>query len=260
LNPTPEETVTAMALPEIHVVAGTPGTAADLAPVAQALRLAGLLAPVLVVAGADPGAVGAAFTDLDLVADLTLPAGPAAGLLARFDRMWSNRAPSAVLVAGSDPAGLSAALAAFWRGIPVAHLNAGTRLDDLPSSNPFSPPTPSPASPPLSPPSSSSSPPSSSPASPPSSSPSSSPSSPPADAESCGRLITQLARIHLVANPIDAMNLLDEGIPARDLMISGDDTLAPRRAAQAIAATAGLATRPAPMPVIVPPATARFGG
>ncbi|MFG1605947.1 UDP-N-acetylglucosamine 2-epimerase [Actinoplanes sp. NPDC049265] len=225
-----------MALPEIHVVAGTTGAAAELAPVAQALRMAGLLVPVLVVAGADPGAVGAAFADLDLVADLTLPAGPAAALLTRFDRMWANRAPSTVLVAGSDPAGLSAALAAFWHHIPVAHLGAGARHEDLPSSSPAPafPASRDPASP--------------------------GPASPPVDPEACGRLITQLARVHLVANPIDAMNLLDEGVPARDLMISGDDTLAPRRAAQAVAAVAGLAPRPAPMPVVVPPATARFGG
>lgn len=202
-----------MALPEIHVVAGRTATATALGPVAQAMRLAGLLVPVLVVAGADPGAVGTAFADLDLVADLTLPAGPAAALLARFDRMWANRAPAAVLVAGSDPAGLSAALAAAWRGIPVAHLGAGVRSDSAVDVD-----------------------------------------------EADARLITQVARVHLVARPVDAMNLLDEGVPAGDLMISGDDTLAPRRAAQAVAAVAGLAPRPAPMPVTVPPAAVRFGG
>jgi UDP-N-acetylglucosamine 2-epimerase (non-hydrolysing) len=202
-----------MALPEIHVVAGTTDAATELGPVAQALRLAGLLVPVLVAGGADPAAVGAAFTELNLIADLTLPAAPALGLIARFDRMWSNRAPAAVLVAGSDPAGLSAALAAAWRDIPVAHLNAGVRSDEVA-----------------------------------------------ADQESDARIVTQVARIHLIAHPIDAMNLLDEGVPAKDLMISGDDTLAPRRAAQAVASMAGLAPPPAPMPVTIPPAAVRFGG
>lgn len=202
-----------MALPEIHVVAGTTDAATELGPVTQALRMAGLLVPVLVVAGAEPAAVGAAFTELNLVADLTLPAGPAIALIARFDRMWANRAPAAVLVAGSDQAGLSAALAAAWRDIPVAHLAAGTRSDDAA-----------------------------------------------VDGEADARLITQLARVHLISRPIDAMNLLDEGVPAKDLMISGDDTLAPRRAAQAVASMAGLAPPPPPMPVTVPAATARFGG
>ena len=222
-----------MALPEIHVVAGTTDAANELGPVAQALRLAGLLVPVLVAAGGDPAAVGAAFTELNLVADLTLPSAPALGLIARFDRMWANRAPAAVLVAGSDPAGLSAALAAAWRGIPVAHLGAGARSDDCaPQGSGFSAPSEGPGA----------------------------GINTAVDQESDARMITQLARVHLISRPIDAMNLLDEGVPAKDLMISGDDTLAPRRAAQAVASMTGLAPPPAPMPVTVPTATVQFGG
>lgn len=207
------EDVLAMALPEVHVVCGNRATATQLGPVVHAMRLAGLLAPVLIVAGTDPAAVTAAFAEANLLTDVALPAGPVAGLIARFDRMWANRTPSAILVAGGDPAGLSAALAGGWRGVPVAHLDAGARTEEVA-----------------------------------------------ADTESDARLITQLAAVHLVTRPVDAMNLLDEGVPAGDVLITGDDTLAPRRAAQAVAAAAGLAQRPAPMPVTVPPATVRFGG
>jgi UDP-N-acetylglucosamine 2-epimerase (non-hydrolysing) len=111
---------------------------------------------------------------------------------------------------------------------------------------------------------------------------------PPATDEPAGRLITQLAAVHLAPSPIAAMNLLDEGIAARDILIAGDtaydaalaiarrhlpasqvahanpygDGQAAGRAAQATAALLGLAPRPAPMPVVTtgtPATIATFG-
>jgi UDP-N-acetylglucosamine 2-epimerase (non-hydrolysing) len=93
--------------------------------------------------------------------------------------------------------------------------------------------------------------------------------------EAAGRLIAQVATLHLVPAPLAAMNLLDEGVAAGALLITGDtafdaaltmagrrlpaprvpgpnpygDGRAAQRAAQATAALLGLADRPAPMPI-----------
>jgi UDP-N-acetylglucosamine 2-epimerase (non-hydrolysing) len=97
----------------------------------------------------------------------------------------------------------------------------------------------------------------------------------PAADEATGRLIAQVATVHLVPVPIAAMNLLDEGVAAGAILITGDtafdaaltmagrrlpsprvptptpygDGRAAQRAAQATAALLGLAERPAPMPI-----------
>jgi UDP-N-acetylglucosamine 2-epimerase (non-hydrolysing) len=193
-----------MPLPEVHLVAGTADTAAELTVVAEAVRQAGLMTPVVL-----------AYPSLDLTPDLTIEAGPLTGLISVLSDLWEARTPEVVLVAGDDPAGLAAALAATWNGLPVAHLGAGVRADGWEAAFP---------------------------------------------GETHGRLIGQLATLHLVAQPVAAMNLLDEGAPASSLLITGDDTLAPRRAAQAVAALAGLALRPAPMPVRITPTVTRTRG
>jgi UDP-N-acetylglucosamine 2-epimerase (non-hydrolysing) len=197
-----------MPLPEVHLVFGAAETAAELVVVADAMRQAGLVAPVLIAAGP-------AYPDLDLRPDVTIEAEPLAGLIPALAGLWTARTPAVVLVVADDPAGAAAALAATWNGLPVAHLGAGVREDGAGTDFP---------------------------------------------AETHGRMVGQLAALHLVARPVDAMNLLDEGVPAGDLLITGDDTLAPRRAAHAVAALAGLTSPPAPMPVTIAPAAARFGG
>jgi UDP-N-acetylglucosamine 2-epimerase (non-hydrolysing) len=197
-----------MPQPEVHLVFGAAEAAAELGVVADAMRQASLVAPVLI-------ATASAYPDLDLRPDLTIEADPLAGLIPALAGLWALRTPAVVLVAADDPAGMAAAMAAAWCGLPVAHLGAGVREDGAGTDFP---------------------------------------------GETHGRLIGQVAALHLVARPVDAMNLLDEGIPAGDLLITGNDTLAPRRAAQAVAALAGLTPRPAPMPVVIANAAARFGG
>jgi len=197
-----------MPLPEVHVVAGATEPVEDLFIVVDAVRVAGLLTPVVI-------ATGPAYPAAGPQPDLTIDERPLAGLIPALAELWATRRPAVVLVAADDPAGTAAALAASWTGLPVVHLGAGVRDDGAGADVP---------------------------------------------AETHGRLTTQVATLHLVTRPVDAMNLLDEGVPAGDLLITGDDTLAPRRAAQAVAALAGLAVRPAPMPVTIAPAAARFGG
>jgi UDP-N-acetylglucosamine 2-epimerase (non-hydrolysing) len=219
-----------MSIPEIQLIGGTGTEAVKLAPVAVAMRAAGLLMPVLVAAGEHLSTVTRALAAFELRPDVMLPADPLTDLMHRLDRLWAERRPGAVLVQGENETALAAALAATWRRIPVVHLSAGLRGDEFQSPSPTEP---------------------------------------------HGRLIAQVAAVHLVPVPIAAMNLIDEGLPARSVLITGDtgydaalaiahrrlpatrvananpysDGLAGHRAAQAVAALLGLAARPAPMPI-----------
>jgi len=219
-----------MSILEVQLIAGRGTEAVKLAPVALAMRTAGLLLPVLVAAGEQLTTVSRALAAFELEPDVSIPGGALTDLIRRLDALWAERRPAAVMVQGDGPIGLSGALAATWRRIPVLHLSAGVRGDEFESA-------------------------------------------PPGGAE--GRLIAQVATVHLVPVPIDAMNLIDEGVAARSVLITGDtgydaalaiahrrlpasrapavhrysDGLAGTRAAQAVAALLGLADRPAPMPV-----------
>lgn len=226
-----------MSLPEVHLVGGTGAEAVKLAPVVVALRAAGLLRPVLVAAGSQAAAVTQALAAFDLTADVTLPAAPLTELMTRLNEFWATRTPAAVLVQGDSFTSLAAALTASWRCVPVAHLSAGQRHDDLVSADT---------------------------------------ALVGADTDDTnGRLITQVSDAHLVVVPMAAMTLLDEGVPARSVHITGDtaydaalviagrrqpptlvsianpysDGQAANRAAQAVAALLGLAAPPAPMPI-----------
>jgi UDP-N-acetylglucosamine 2-epimerase (non-hydrolysing) len=115
-------------LPEVHLVAGTPAEAFRLAPVALALREQGRLLPVLIATGTDPAAVDATLAPFGLTPKITLPAADEqAATILRFDELWAGRTPDAVVVRDDLPA----ALAAFWRRIPILQIDAGRRAGDL---------------------------------------------------------------------------------------------------------------------------------
>ena len=120
-----------MSLPEVHLIGGTGTEAAGLAPVATALRAAGLLTPVLVTAGPDTAAAARALAAFDLLPDVTLPTGTAHpdATIRRLAALWDTRGPAAVLVQGDGQTAVAGALAAAWRRIPVVHLTAGRRAD-----------------------------------------------------------------------------------------------------------------------------------
>lgn len=179
--------------PEVHLIGGTRSEAVKLAPVAVGMRAAGLLAPLLVAGGRHPAMVHQALTAFDLMPDVTLQAGQGSGsraellteLVRKLDQLWNERPPAAVIVQGDTATSLAGALAAFWRRIPVVHLEAGLRSGDLES---------------------------------------------PFPEEADRRLVAQIARLHLAPTALAAMNLVDEGVPASDVLISGstvvDATLA----------------------------------
>src|SRR4051812_41826565 len=128
-------------LPEVHLIAGTRPEAIKLAPVAAAMRAAGRLEPVLVASGQHPTMVTQALGAFDLRADITLPLDRVTGtqaellteMIRQLDEVFAARPPAAVIVQGDTTTTLAGALAAFWRRIPVVHLEAGLRSGDLDS-------------------------------------------------------------------------------------------------------------------------------
>src|SRR3546814_16742747 len=59
-----------------------------------------------------------------------------ARLLLRLDRVFADEAPAAVLAQGDTTTAMAVALAAFYRRIPVGHVEAGLPTGDLPSPYP----------------------------------------------------------------------------------------------------------------------------
>jgi UDP-N-acetylglucosamine 2-epimerase (non-hydrolysing) len=130
-----------MSLPEVHLIGGTRPEAVKLAPVAIAMREQGLVHPVLLASGQHPAMVVQALAAFDLTPDITLTVERSTGsqaellteLVRRFEELWDTRTPAAVIVQGDTTTSLAGALAAFWRRIPVVHLEAGLRSGDLDS-------------------------------------------------------------------------------------------------------------------------------
>jgi UDP-N-acetylglucosamine 2-epimerase (non-hydrolysing) len=128
-------------IPEVHLIAGTRPEAIKLAPVAVAMRAAGRLRPVLVASGQHPTMVTQALGAFDLKPDVTLPLNRVTGsqsellteMVKQMDELFAERPPAAIVVQGDTTTTLAGALAAFWRRIPVVHLEAGLRSGDLDS-------------------------------------------------------------------------------------------------------------------------------
>ena len=87
-----------------------------------------MLDQVLKIAGIVPS------VDLDLMRANQTLTDVTSGVLTRFGRMLDERKPDRVIVQGDTTTAFAAALAAFYRKIPVAHVVAGLR-----SGNIFSP-------------------------------------------------------------------------------------------------------------------------
>ena len=128
-------------LPEVHLIAGTRPEAIKLAPVVTAMRAAGRVTPVLVASGQHPTMVAQALAAFDLEPDVVLPVERVTGsqpelmtaMVSTLDALFADRPPAAVIVQGDTTTTLAGALAAFWRQIPVVHLEAGLRSGDLDS-------------------------------------------------------------------------------------------------------------------------------
>ena len=125
---------------DVLLIAGSRPEVARLAPVARAFESVGRIRAITVATGADPMGVHESFEALGVPADVTIllrePPGPtlaevAAALLCRLDGLLVDLDPSAIMVHGGGMTAVVAAQVAFWRQIPVVHLQAGVATDDL---------------------------------------------------------------------------------------------------------------------------------
>jgi UDP-N-acetylglucosamine 2-epimerase (non-hydrolysing) len=170
---------------EVFLVAGTRAQAIKLAPVAARMRAVGRLRPVLVATGQNPEMVHQALAAFGDRPDVHLRLDRAEGgqpdlladLVRSLDRYLVRHVPAAVLVQGDTTSTLAGAMAAFWRQVPVVHLEAGLRSGDLAS---------------------------------------------PFPEEGNRRMVAQLGRLHLAPTSGAARNLLDEGVPAETILITGN--------------------------------------
>ncbi|RJQ76412.1 UDP-N-acetylglucosamine 2-epimerase (non-hydrolyzing) [Pseudonocardiaceae bacterium YIM PH 21723] len=128
---------------DVLLMVGTRPEAVKAAPVALAMAEHPVLRPILVHSGQHPVMVDQALEPFGLKADIELGVERHTGsqaelvseMLACLDDVLVDRQPVAVIVQGDTTTTLAGALAAFWRGIPVVHLEAGLRTNDL--SKPF---------------------------------------------------------------------------------------------------------------------------
>jgi UDP-N-acetylglucosamine 2-epimerase (non-hydrolysing) len=125
---------------DMLLVAGSRPEVARLAPVARAFESVGRIRAITVATGPDPMETHEAFEALGVPADVTVllkePVGPnfsdvTAALLCRLDGLLVDLDPSGIMVHGGGMTAVVAAQVAFWRQIPVVHLQAGVAMDDL---------------------------------------------------------------------------------------------------------------------------------
>ena len=121
-------------------MAGSRPEVARLAPVARVFESVGRIRAVTTQTGCDPMAVHEAYEALGVPVDVTVllreplapnPATVAAVLLTRLDDLLVDLDPSAIMVHGGGMTAVVAAQVAFWRQVPVVHLQAGVATDDL---------------------------------------------------------------------------------------------------------------------------------
>jgi UDP-N-acetylglucosamine 2-epimerase (non-hydrolysing) len=124
---------------EVLLLVGTRPEAVKAAPVALSLAEHPHLRPSIVHSGQHATMVEQALAPFGLRPDELLTITRANGgqaelfahLLPALDELLDRRRPAAVLVQGDTSTALAGALAAFWRRIPVVHLEAGLRTGDL---------------------------------------------------------------------------------------------------------------------------------
>lgn len=123
----------------VTLVVGTRPEAIKLAPVALALAESSWARPSIVTTGQHGDVVRETLGLFDLKADIELSAATDArglaalnaGLLTGIDGAFDRLRPALVVVQGDTASTLAGAQAAFFRQIPVVHVEAGLRTGDL---------------------------------------------------------------------------------------------------------------------------------
>lgn len=124
---------------KILVFAGTRPEAIKMLPVYSALRKKNGITVKLIAAGQHKEMLFQAFEDFDVTPDLSLDAMTAgqtlaslsARLFSEIDKLLEVEVPDSVLVQGDTTTVQIAALCAFYRRIPVGHVEAGLRSGDM---------------------------------------------------------------------------------------------------------------------------------
>jgi UDP-N-acetylglucosamine 2-epimerase (non-hydrolysing) len=127
----------------VFLVIGTRPEAIKLAPVLRALSASGRFEPTVISSGQHREMLGQAFRllgfspdqDLAVMSDRQELTDLAARLVGDLGRAMRRTRPDAVLVQGDTTTCFCAALAAFYEGIPVGHVEAGLRSGAM--DNPF---------------------------------------------------------------------------------------------------------------------------
>src|SRR4051794_30647828 len=123
----------------IVVFVGTRPEGIKMAPVVQSLRKADGFRCTLVSTGQHREMLHRALADFGLEADIDLAvmqpnqtlASLSSRLFARVDEALEALCPDWVLVQGDTTTVMATALCAFYRGIPVGHVEAGLRSHDM---------------------------------------------------------------------------------------------------------------------------------
>ena len=123
----------------ILAVVGTRPEAIKVSPVIRLLRTQSDFHVRLLATGQHREILSAALAAFGLKPDVNLrlmrpnqsPGALLSAVLAGVDSELARKTPDLVLVQGDTTSALGAALAAFHRRIPVAHLEAGLRTGDL---------------------------------------------------------------------------------------------------------------------------------
>jgi UDP-N-acetylglucosamine 2-epimerase len=123
----------------VFIVVGSRPEAIKLAPVIAALRCdRGTFEVTVCSTGQQRDLIGPTLADFDLAASIDLDvmradsslAGLTARLMSALDKALAAFEPDWVVVQGDTTSAMVGALAAFYRRIPVAHVEAGLRSDD----------------------------------------------------------------------------------------------------------------------------------
>lgn len=123
----------------VMVIYGTRPEAIKVAPVIKALENDDSVTPIVVVTAQHRemlDQVNEVFNitpdvDLDLMAHGQTLNGIAGSVITKIDSVLNEYRPNAVLIQGDTTSVMGAAIAAFNRGIPVVHLEAGLRSGDI---------------------------------------------------------------------------------------------------------------------------------
>lgn len=139
IKPTP--TLAPTHTPTVAVVFGTRPEAIKMAPVVLAFRAEPRLRTIVCVTGQHRQMLDQILTTFGITPDLDLnvmePGQTLAGLTAKtitkLDQVFADYSPNLMLVQGDTTTAFASALAAFYKHVPVGHVEAGLRTGNLES-------------------------------------------------------------------------------------------------------------------------------